>query len=136
SFGVLQGERREGKEDLMLTRCFGSTAALVLTVAIVLLGSSRELLAQLFPDVPSDRKKPSVGKDWTPSRTPDGQPDLQGIYTGENWIAQLDRASPVFRSDDGTAVAQRSRIVDPADGKVPVQSWVVEKRKFLAAVNG
>ncbi len=62
-------------------------------------------------------------------RTPDGQrkPDLQGFYeSGARGANQgLERLA---RSDPGALRAGQSMVVDPPDGKLPMQPWAVEER--------
>ncbi len=72
---------------------------------------------------------------YTPPRTADGQPDLQGIWQGigvayysiENLelqpIYQQNRQDPSLRG--------KSIIVDPADGKIPYQPWAAAKAKEI-----
>jgi hypothetical protein len=77
---------------------------------------------------------PTAAKPWDPPRTADGQPDLQGFWRPElggsysiedvdlQGIQQL-RGVPLKRG--------ASRIVDPADGKVPYQPWAAAKQKEI-----
>jgi hypothetical protein len=81
---------------------------------------------------------------WTPPRTADGQPDIQGFWdlarggpaavnveTGmqtadslrvEGWTeAQLAARKPI------------SAIVDPADGKIPYQPWALKRRAEIVS---
>jgi hypothetical protein len=68
---------------------------------------------------------------YTPSRTPDGVPDLQGRWGG----AGGDGTS--FLEDhefvDVTTPAQESFVSDPPDGKVPYTPWALERRKEILA---
>jgi hypothetical protein len=50
-------------------------------------------------------------------RTPDGKPDLQGFYE-----------SNAGGANQGLERAARPLIVDPPDGKLPMQSWAMEER--------
>ena len=77
------------------------------------------------------------GETWTPPRTADGQPDLQGIW------AQNGLTIPTYSLEDGptvehsTAIGQArqqnrpSAIVDPADGRVPYQPWAAAQRQAV-----
>ena len=68
---------------------------------------------------------------YTPPRTPDGVPDLQGVWSG----AGGDNNS--FLEDhefvDVTTPAQESFVSDPPDGKVPYTPWAMAKRKEILA---
>jgi hypothetical protein len=96
--------------------------------------------------------KPSAGK-YVPPRTPDGQPDISGLYepglTGQPMETPVGgpwkRTGPVISptdfeagqtalKDPTTAHVERSNkpmIVDPPDGKIPMQPWVFEMRKKM-----
>ena len=70
---------------------------------------------------------------YTPPRTPDGAPDLQGSWNG----AGGDNNSVLEDHDyiDVTTPAQESFVADPADGKVPYTPWALAKRQeFLAGL--
>jgi hypothetical protein len=68
---------------------------------------------------------------YTPRRTPDGVPDLQGVWSGPGG----DGTS--FLEDheyvDVTTPAQETFISDPPDGKVPYTPWALAKRKEMMA---
>jgi len=86
---------------------------------------------------------------WTPPRTPDGQPDIQGywipggptaaptfpIYTLEGGKMYDERQTSIFgggnalRSADGTVLTPGSVVVDPPSGKIPYQPWALAKRQ-------
>jgi hypothetical protein len=76
-------------------RCFATTAALVAFAVIVLLAQA-PLAGQLLPSAakappPTGKTAPVIApKDWTPLRTPDGQPDLSGVWTN-NTVTPLQR---------------------------------------------
>jgi hypothetical protein len=70
---------------------------------------------------------------YTPPRTADGVPDLQGMWSGPGG----DGTSFLEDHDyvDVTTPAQESFISDPPDGKVPYTPWALAKRKeFLAGL--
>jgi hypothetical protein len=91
-------------------------------------------------------------KPWTPGRTPDGQPDIQGIwlnFDGTPFEAPLPK--PVASSRPAATEApaanvgpapefathghivsrtRRSMVVDPPDGRVPVMKWAEDKRDY------
>ena len=68
---------------------------------------------------------------YTPARTPDGVPDLQGEWSG----AGGDNNSVLEEHDyiDVTTPAQESFVSDPADGKIPYLPWALAKRNEMLA---
>ena len=90
---------------------------------------------------PRDTPKLPMAKTWvaqkaklppySPPRTPDGVPDLQGVWGG----AGGDGTS--FLEDheyvDVTTPAQESFVSDPPDGKVPYTPWGLAKRNEILA---
>jgi hypothetical protein len=102
--------------------------AIVLTCSTVLLASPQ-----------SDSK--AAGKPWTVSRTPDGQPDLQGVWTNydQTPFEQLTREELPARGpavstqdwlvqDSPTSPRRPSMVVQPADGRVPLKREAIQKR--------
>jgi hypothetical protein len=88
---------------------------------------------------------------WTQGKTPDGQPDLQGIWLNfdstpfEAPVQQVAAPRPAPGSTAATNVGpasefadhnhrvserRRSMVVDPPDGRVPVMKWAEDKRDF------
>ena len=85
---------------------------------------------------------------WTPGRTPDGQPDIQGIWInfdstpfetpvaartespGSSATTGIGPASEF--ADHNHKVSQRrtAMVVDPPDGRVPVMKWAEDKRDY------
>ena len=81
---------------------------------------------------------PRGDRNWKPSRTVDGQPDIQGLWDQRNDITTYsiqagaaDRAQHV-RLGGGRAQLGKP-IVDPKNGLIPYQPWAAEKAKFLYA---
>jgi hypothetical protein len=91
---------------------------------------------------------------WEQPRTPDGQPDLQGIWTNytstpfevfaegdqpDLYAGDPDRTAqgtgPGFLNDtSGRQLARgRSLVVDPPSGRVPIMPWAEERRNFKLA---
>jgi hypothetical protein len=71
-------------------------------------------------------------KTYTPPRTADGKPNLQGFWRGPAAATENIEAHPQTEDDNGGP----SLIIDPADGKVPYHSWAraqtaVNKEKFV-----
>ncbi|MBI3048131.1 MAG: hypothetical protein HYY76_07435 [Acidobacteria bacterium] len=77
---------------------------------------------------------PAAGT-WTPPRTPDGQPDIQGFWANQGRrlatynIQAMDGASETHTLISGVQSDARSLIVDPADGNIPYQLWAQAKRQ-------
>lgn len=64
-------------------------------------------------------------KAYRAPRTPDGKPDLQGI-----WEAQTTANSGLEAHSAAQGIrAGASVIVDPADGKIPYQSWALARQQ-------
>ena len=77
---------------------------------------------------------------WTPSRTPDGQPDVQGFWNAEvggtyslvNPRRGGGRLNELLREKKGLdPVTKPSRIVDPQDGKIPYKPWAAAKQRDI-----
>jgi len=62
---------------------------------------------------------------FTPSRTPSGTPDLGGLWRRRAAAHEDLEAHPKTPDDAGGP----SAVVDPADGRVPMQPWADERRK-------
>ena len=86
---------------------------------------------------------------WTPSLTPDGQPDVQGFWLTKEYgmgclsdptngnVGCLQESGPPRRGNgrggDRPRAKAHSRIVDTPDGEIPYQPWARERQKFLLA---
>jgi hypothetical protein len=77
---------------------------------------------------------------WEPSRTPDGQPDIQGYWGQRNNVTTYslergegDRAEHIRIT--GQRAATGKPIVDPTDGRIPFQPWAAEKYQYLLDVH-
>jgi hypothetical protein len=91
---------------------------------------------------------------YSPPRTPWGDPDISGMYepgfigqpaenpVGERWKPPAGRsvgptdfgareAADKDKSRQQIAPSAKPMIVDPPDGKVPMQPWVAEQRKII-----
>ena len=72
---------------------------------------------------------------FVPARTPDGQPNVQGIWNPRGTfynIQDLEFQSLYqnFKAED-PSLRGKSLIVDPPDGRIPYQSWAAEKAKLV-----
>lgn len=88
---------------------------------------------------------PVAAQSWT-ARTPDGQPDLQGIWVnfdatpfetpGPAPVVSAPPAAgvgPASEFADHTSVVSARRpamVVDPSDGRVPVMKWAEDRRDY------
>ena len=78
--------------------------------------------------------------EWTPGRTRDGQPDIQGYWGQRNNVTtySLERGDEDRREHNritGQRTATGKPIVDPPSGLIPFQPWAEAKYKFLLAVH-
>jgi hypothetical protein len=84
---------------------------------------------------------------WTQGKTPDGQPDIQGIWINfDSTPFEAPAAQPPAASGQAAAginpapefadhthkvsKARRSMVIDPPDGRVPVLKWAEDKRDY------
>ena len=82
------------------------------------------------------------GSAYVPGKTPDGQPDIQGM-----WLPGGGRPMERPAAERGTAVSapgtqpagsggappRKPMVVDPADGIIPLQPWAAVKRQEIMA---
>jgi hypothetical protein len=95
-------------------------------------------------------KAPAATKRWVAPRTPDGQPDLQGVWTNYNStpfesFSSSDKPNLYAGDPEGTGagtgpsafpvdatgrklVKRQSLVIDPPDGRVPVMAWAEQER--------
>jgi hypothetical protein len=77
---------------------------------------------------------PGVSRPWPPERLPDGQPDVQGLWSAVN-AGSTSLTNPVSGGADfdrratGVEVRVPSRIIDPPDGQLPYQPWAAARVK-------
>jgi hypothetical protein len=128
-----------------------------LVLRVVILGglvtsiAAASARAQSAPSAPGASAVTAAStKPWTPGRTPDGQPDLQGTWinfdaTPFEARAPRPAAPPAARTAPAANVgpasefadhshqiskARRSMVIDPPDGRVPVLKWAEDKRDY------
>ena len=71
---------------------------------------------------------------WTPPRTSDGQPDIQGFWVNRGRrlatynIEAMEGASETHTLITGVQSDSRSLIMDPVDGRIPYQPWARAQR--------
>jgi hypothetical protein len=100
------------------SRTFFSAIVSVLLGAAVAAGLPAVALAQAG-------QAPAARQAYTPPRTADGQPDLQGVWRVWN-LAKYD-VEPHGASQG--VPAGLGVIVDPADGLIPYKPWALARRK-------
>ena len=89
------------------------------------------LIAMIVALVPATAR----AQTYTPPRTADGQPDLQGIWmpAGTFYNIQDLEFQAVYQTFAASDSAQRGRslVVDPPDGKIPYQPWAAAKANLV-----
>jgi hypothetical protein len=100
-------------------------------------------------------RAPATPGTWVAPRTPDGQPDLQGVWTNYNstpfeTFNSSDKPNLYAGDPEGTGggtgpsafpvdatgrklLKRQSLVVEPPSGRVPVMPWAEEKRDFNLA---
>src|SRR5712671_3918565 len=75
-----------------------------------------------------------TSRPWPPDRLPDGQPDVQGIWSALNG-GSTSLTNPISGQADfdrkitGVEPHVPSRIIDPPDGQIPYQPWAAARQK-------
>jgi hypothetical protein len=120
-----------------------SFVSLAIAVAVVWIWST-ETFAQGAALSP---RAAGAAATWTPGRTPDGQPDLQGIWinfdstpfetpaarpapAAGGAAARVGPASEFGDHSHKISTRRASMVVDPPDGRVPVMKWAEDKRDY------
>ena len=79
---------------------------------------------------------------WTPARTQDGQPDVQGFWLSVVYgmgcltnprgeVGCIDPPEGRVGGNRPRPVKAASRIIDPPDGEIPYQPWARERQQYL-----
>ena len=119
-----------------------------LAIATILISACAPVAGR---DQPTGTKGAEPATKWTPPRTPDGQPDIQGIwtnYTNTPFEVFDEKDQPGLYSGDPDGTGRgtgpgfindsferklskgRSLVVDPPSGRVPIMPWAEEKRNY------
>jgi hypothetical protein len=89
----------------------------------------------LAPTAATGQALPRTAQTYTPSRLPDGQPNVQGVFRstigGSYSIQDLELQAIYQQGRRDESRRGKSRIVDPPDGKIPYQPWAAAKAKDI-----
>ena len=117
---------------------FGGVTAAAIAAAVMVVGPAY-LLSQEFPSLPptpqsvcpDNNPLPLAAcareriKTFMPTRTADGKPDMSGHWGGTQ-VPHENLEAHVRTPDDNGGP---NFVIDPADGKVPMQAWAEVKRR-------
>jgi hypothetical protein len=95
-------------------------AVLLMTAGAAAQEPARPMIAGC-PDAPADFHPCALekAKTYNPPRTPEGHPDLSGIWRGRTGGTEnIEEHGKTFDTSAGPSL-----VVDPPDGKVPFQPW-------------
>ena len=93
-------------------------------------------LACLLTGVALDARQQAA---YTPPRTPDGQPDIQGLYNPVGTfynIEDLEYQSLYQNFAPNPSARGKSLVIDPPDGKVPYLPWAAQLRQPIYKLHG
>lgn len=127
----------------MVRPSVGAGIALVLTSTIMMAAAAR--IAAQGPPPPKNppppgwidpRNPPKEDPNFKPSRTPDGQPNIEGQWVQASDIITYSIEDPEAERAEHVALGgQRPMIgrpiIDPPDGKIPYQPWALKFAAFL-----
>ena len=118
----------------MSNRCLGTTLMPLTTVAALVLLAPPSAAGQTST---STAQPTATAKTWQAPRTPDGQPDLQGMWILIDWENSIQVRKPgqngynTRRQAVDRPKSDRQVIVDPPDGYLPYQPWALAKHKEI-----
>ena len=127
----------------MVRPSVGAGIALLLAVAMMTAAAART--AAQGPPPPKNppppgwidpRNPPKEDPNFKPSRTPDGQPNIEGQWVQASDIITYSIEDPEAERAEHVALGgQRPMIgrpiIDPPDGKIPYQPWALKFAAFL-----
>ena len=93
-------------------------------------------LACLLTGVALDARQQAA---YAPPRTPDGQPDIQGLYNPVGTfynIEDLEYQSLYQNFAPNPSARGKSLVIDPPDGKVPYLPWAAQLRQPIYKLHG
>ena len=121
----------------------------LLAIAVVSVMSGSIIGAQSAAKPAASPAAGATSTRWTQTRTPDGQPDIQGIWINfDSTPFEAPLAQPAAPQPNAAAAAnvgpasefadhnhkvsarRRSMVIDPPDGRVPVMKWAEDKRDY------
>jgi hypothetical protein len=110
--------------DRSFRATFASAAALIVAFS----------LGSFVTAAEDGQEQTPAAKAWSPPRTADGKPDLQGMWSstvgGHTFEEGGDPEQAVIQGDAPPSAERPKVIVDPApDGRIPYQPWAEEKRR-------
>jgi hypothetical protein len=124
------------------------------TIATLWLATSSVVTQEGSESAPKAKPVARNAKKWTPPATPDGQPDIQGMWIADDWGRPLEtpdagaarrQATPINPagppneagwSDVKTTKDRTPIIVDPANGKIPWLPWAVKAKQYISIHQG
>jgi len=92
-------------------------------------------LAQL-PALAAAQALPPATPGYVPARTPDGQPNIQGFWQsvpGGSYSIENLEAQAIYQQNRRDPTREgKSRVIDPANGRIPYQPWAAAlAKKYL-----
>ena len=94
-------------------------------------------LGSATPTAQGAKAPAATAKPYTPPRTPDGQPNISGMWAGTPGgsynIQDLEWQSIFQNNRPNPAMRGKSRLIDPMNAQIPYQPWAAEKREFISS---
>jgi hypothetical protein len=128
----------------------GLLAALLATAAAVWASTSAVSTQERPAPAPAAN---TAAQPWSFPRTPDGQPDIQGMWNPGDWGRPLETPTPEIAaapagprgggppSEEGWSDVKTTKdktpiIVDPPDGKIPWLPWAIKAKEYITKHQG